>query len=152
MNYDSTIDTTLHINRVRFLLGQCAINLLERGSKHDGSKLEPPEKAIFDAVGNRLAVITYEGEEYKQSLTDLKVALDHHYVHNPHHPEHYPNGIDGMSLLDLIEMLMDWKAASERHPGGMSIADSIELSSQRFSVSAQLKKILLNTAKEIGWI
>jgi hypothetical protein len=151
MNYDSTIDTTLHINRVRFLLGQCAIKLLERGSQHDASKLEQPEKAIFDAVGNRLAVITYEGEEYKQSLTELKVALDHHYLHNPHHPEHYPNGIDGMSLLDLLEMLMDWKAASERHPGGIDIARSIELSSQRFSVGEQLKQILLNTAKEIGW-
>ena len=152
MNYDSTIDTTLHINRVRFLLGQVAICLLERGSKHDASKLEPPEKAIFDAVGNRLAVITYEGEEYKQSLTELKVALDHHYLHNTHHPEHYPNGIDGMSLLDLVEMLIDWKAASERHPGGMNIAGSIEVGSQRFSVGEQLKKILLNTVKEIGWI
>ena len=151
MNYDSTIDTTLHINRVRFLLGQFAICLLERGSKHDASKLEPPEKAIFDAVGNRLAVITYEGEEYKQSLVELKVALDHHYLHNTHHPEHYPNGIDGMSLLDLVEMLMDWKAASERHPGGMNIARSIEVGSQRFSVGEQLKKILLNTVKEIGW-
>jgi Family of unknown function (DUF5662) len=151
MHYDSTIDTTLHINRVRFLLGQCAIRLLERGSKHDASKLELPEKAIFDAVGNRLSVITYDGEEYKQSLAELKVALDHHYVHNTHHPEHYPDGIDGMSLLDLIEMLMDWKAASERHPGGMNIAHSIELSSQRFSIGEQLKQILLNTAKEIGW-
>jgi hypothetical protein len=66
MNYDSTIDTTLHINRVRFLVGQCAIILLERGAKHDASKLEEPEKAIFDTVGNRLAVITYAGEEYQQ--------------------------------------------------------------------------------------
>lgn len=152
MDYDSTIDTTLHINRVRFLLGQCAIRLLERGSKHDASKLEQPEKAIFDAVGNRLAVITYEGEEYKQSLAELKVALDHHYLHNTHHPDHYLNGIDGMSLFDLVEMLMDWKAAGERHPNGMDIARSIELSSQRFSVGGQLKQILLNTAKEIGWI
>jgi hypothetical protein len=99
MDYDSAIDTSLHINRVRFLLGQCAIRLLERGSKHDASKLEQPEKAIFDAVGNRLAVITYEGEEYKQSLAELKVALDHHYLQNTHHPDHYPNGIDGMSLF-----------------------------------------------------
>jgi hypothetical protein len=75
-----------------------------------------------------------------------------HYVQNTHHPEHYPNGVDGMSLLDLIEMLMDWKAASERHPGGMNIACSIDLSSQRFSVGEQLKQILLNTAKEIGWL
>ena len=66
MSYDSTIDTTLHVNRVRFLLGQCGIILLERGAKHDASKLEEPEKAIFDTVGNRLAVITYAGEEYQQ--------------------------------------------------------------------------------------
>ena len=83
MSYDSTIDTTFHINRVRFFLGQCAIILLERGARHDASKLEEPEKAIFDAVGNRLAVITYAGEEYKHSLADLKTALDHHYTHIP---------------------------------------------------------------------
>jgi hypothetical protein len=152
MDYDSTTDTTLHINPVRFLLGLCAIRLLERGTTHDASKLAEPEKAIFDIVGNRLAVITYQGEEYKQSLEDLKTALDHHYLHNTHHPEHYSNGVDGMSLLDLIEMLLDWKAASERHPGGMNIARSIELSSQRFSVGEQLKQVLLNTAKEFGWI
>ena len=152
MKYDSTIDTALHIDRVRFLLGQCAINLLERGVRHDASKLQEPEKAVFDAVGNRLAVITYEGEEYKQSLADLKTALDHHYAHNTHHPEHYANGVDGMSLFDLLEMLMDWKAASERHPGGIDIVRSIEISSERFSVGEQLKNILLNTAREIGWI
>jgi hypothetical protein len=152
MNYDSTIDTTLHINRVRYLLGKCAIILLERGVRHNASKLEKPEKAVFDAVGNRLAVITYEAEEYRHSLADLKTALDHHYAHNSHHPEHYPNGVDGMSLFDLTEMSMEWKAASERHPGGMNIVRSVEVSSARFSVSEQLKKILLNTAREFGWI
>ena len=152
MNYDSTIDTTLHIDRVRYLLGKCAIILLERGVRHDASKLGEPEKVIFDAVGNRLAVITYDGEEYKHSLADLKTALDHHYAHNTHHPEHYLNGVDGMSLFDLTEMLMDWKAASERHPGGMNIVRSVEVSSERFSVGEQLKKILLNTAREIGWL
>ena len=152
MIYDSTVDTTLHINRVRFLLGQCAITLLERGARHDASKLEEPENAIFDTVGNRLAVITYAGEEYKHSLADLKTALDHHYAHNARHPEHYPNGIDGMSLFDLTEMLTDWKAASERHPGGTNIVRSVEISSDRFSVGEQLRKILMNTAREIGWI
>ena len=152
MNYDSTVDTNLHIDRVRFLLGQCAIFLLERGARHDASKLQEPEKAIFDAVGNRLAIITYAGEEYKESLTELKVALDHHYVHNAHHPQHYLNGVDGMSLFDLVEMLMDWKAAVERHPGGMKILASIEISTDRFSVGEQLQKILLNTAREMGWI
>jgi len=152
MSYDSTIDTTLHINRVRFLLGHCAIILLQRGAKHDASKLEEPEKVIFDTVGNRLAVITYAGEEYKHSLAGLKTALDHHYTHNPHHPEHYPNGVDGMSLFDLTEMLMDWKAAGERHPGGMNIVRSVEISSDRFALGEQMKKILMNTVREIGWI
>jgi Family of unknown function (DUF5662) len=152
MSYDSTIDTTLHINRVRGLLGQCAIILLERGARHDASKLEEPEKAIFDTVGNRLAVIAYAGEEYTHSLADLKTALDHHYAHNAHHPEHYPNGVDGMSLFDLVEMLMDWKAAGERHPGGINIVRSIEISSDRFSVGEQLKKILMNTVREMGWV
>jgi Family of unknown function (DUF5662) len=82
----------------------------------------------------------------------LKIALDHHYLQNTHHPEHYQNGIDGMSLLDLVEMLIDWKAASERHPEGMNIARSIEVSSRRFSIGEQLKQILLNTANESGWI
>ena len=152
MSYDSTIDTRLHINRVHSLLGRCAIILLERGARHDASKLEEPEKAIFDTVGNRLAVVTYAGDEYKHSLADLKTALDHHYAHNPHHPEHYPNGVDGMSLFDLTEMLMDWKAAGERHPGGMNIVRSIEVSSDRFAMGEQLKKILMNTVREIGWI
>jgi len=152
MSYVSTIDTRLHINRVHSLLGQCAIILLERGARHDASKLEEPEKAIFDTVGNRLAVVTYAGDEYKHSLADLKTALDHHYAHNPHHPEHYPNGVDGMSLFDLTEMLMDWKAAGERHPGGMNIVRSVEISSDRFAMGEQLKKILMNTVREIGWI
>lgn len=52
MKYDSVVDTTQHIGRVRFLLGQCAIVLLERGVRHDASKLQEPEKAVFDAVGN----------------------------------------------------------------------------------------------------
>ena len=43
-----------------------------------------------------------------------------------------------------------WKAAGERHPGAMNIVRSIEISSDRFSVSEHLKKILMNTAREIG--
>jgi hypothetical protein len=57
--YDSEVDTRLHINRVRFLLSKCAINLLERGVKHDASKLEPPEKAAFDLAGDRQLAVTY---------------------------------------------------------------------------------------------
>ena len=67
MRYDSTIDTTLHINRVHSLLVQCAIILMERGARHDASS-------------------------------------------------------------------------------------SVEISRDRFAMGEQLKKILMNTVREIGWI
>jgi hypothetical protein len=152
MDYDSEKDTTRHIDRVRYLIGRCAVILLERGVRHDASKLSEAEKSFFDSVGNRLSQLIYNSDEYKRSLAELKPALDHHYSCNSHHPEYYPNGVDGMSLFDLVEMLMDWKASSERHSKGMGIAESIEISCERFKIGDQLKEILLNTAREIEWI
>jgi hypothetical protein len=32
--------------------------------------------------------------------------------------EYFKNGLKGMTLVDLIEMLCDWKAASLRNKGG----------------------------------
>ena len=63
---------------------------------------------------------------------------------NSHHPEHYESGVDGMNLFDVIEMLLDWKAASERHKDG-DIAQSIEKNRVRFKISDQLAEILHNT-------
>ena len=77
-------------------------------------------------------------------LAAMKPALDHHYAANSHHPEHYEKGILGMSLLDLIEMLCDWKAATHRHKDG-DIRRSIEINQQRFGYSDSLKQIFLNT-------
>lgn len=152
MIYDSEVDTRLHIDRVRFLLSKCAINLLERGVNHDVSKLEPPEKAAFDAAGDRHLAVTYGSEEYLASLAGLKPALEHHYAHNAHHPQHYPNGTNGMSLFDLVEMLMDWKATGERHAGGADIVGFLEIGRARFGLSDQLFGILTNTARELGWL
>jgi hypothetical protein len=55
-----------------------------------------------------------------------------------------------MSLVDIVEMLVDWKAASERHLDGDIVA-SIETSQVRFGFSDDLKAIFLNTARELGW-
>jgi len=53
-------------------------------------------------------------------------------------------GILGMSLLDLVEMLCDWKAATLRHNDG-DIRKSIEINQKRFGYSDELKAIFLNT-------
>ena len=50
-----------------------------------------------------------------------------------------------MTLIDIVEMLADWKAASERQLDG-NLLTSIEYNAKRFNISDQLKQILLNTA------
>jgi hypothetical protein len=145
----SSVDATMkHIDRVRGLLWAVRDNLGRRSSGHDQSKLRSPEVEIFDEFTARLATSTYGSDEYRGFLAAMKPALDHHYAHNSHHPEHYPDGIRGMSLLDLIEMLVDWKAASERHDDGC-ILRSVELNQKRFGYSDELKQILLNTVREL---
>jgi len=148
--YDSTADSLRHIKRVSALLSEAATELLWRGACHDNSKLENPEKELFDKYTPKLKDCTYGSEEYKGYLAELGVALRHHYDNNSHHPEHYGNGVNGMDLFDLVEMFFDWKAASERHSDG-NIYRSIELNTERFDLSPQVVAIFTNTARRRGY-
>lgn len=58
--------------------------------------------------------------------------------------------VNAMSLLDILEMLADHKAAGERYKEG-SIAQSMEVNRERFGYSDQLFAILENTVKELDW-
>jgi hypothetical protein len=145
-NYDSTLDTLAHIRRVQELITQACGELIHRGIVHDKSKLEAPEKIAFDIATPKLKSLRFGTPEYHQSLDDLKDALDHHYQNNTHHPQHYSNGVTGMDLFDLLEMLIDWKAASERHEES-NIIESIRINTTRFDIGDQLAMILYNTAR-----
>jgi hypothetical protein len=57
-------------------------------------------------------------------------------------------GLSGMTLVDLVEMLCDWKAATLRHADG-DIRKSIEGNQKRFGYSDELKQIMLNTLEVI---
>lgn len=149
--YDSRPDTVAHINRVRELIEVAIGDLYNRATVHDASKLEEPEKSTFDACTAKLKAMAYGSDEYKAALAELKPALDHHYKVNSHHPEFYDNGVDGMSLFDVVEMLLDWKAATERMKGGGDIRRSLEINSDRFKLSPQLTSILANTIREMKW-
>lgn len=150
MSYDSTQDTLEHMEKVRQRLQQIRLNLSDRANAHDDSKLIEPEKSGFDKMTTQLRSLTYGSDEYKAALAENKPTVDHHYAVNTHHPEHWPNGIADMSLLDVIEMLADWKAASERVNKG-SIAQSLPINKERFGISDQLYAILENTVRELGW-
>jgi rubrerythrin len=191
--YDSELDTREHIRNVQRLLEAIVSNVLDRSVGHDKSKLDEPEKSMYDEFTPKLKGSTYGSDEYKGFLKDMGAALQHHYEINTHHPEHYKmwqcplcvsvfteseapigltdvrlcpkcsahgaiyesaleptSGIYGMSLLDLIEMLADWKAAGMRHANG-NITQSLEINRQRFDMSDQLFEVFQNTVKELNW-
>lgn len=145
------VETMRHKFRIIQLMTETAVpELLRRANKHDNTKTESPEKEMFDEFTKNLSGLTYGSAEYDKSLDGLRPALEHHYAHNSHHPEHYKNGINDMNLFDLMEMFFDWKAASERHNDG-NINKSIEVNGNRFDMSPQLVKIFENTAKMLGY-
>jgi hypothetical protein len=151
MTYDSAADTLRHVVRVSELLTTVAAEVAARGPAHDASKLVDPEKATFDEYTPKLKHSTYGSDEYRGFLAGMQVGLAHHYAHNRHHPEHFADGIDGMTLVDLIEMLADWKAATERHDDG-DLARSLTIQRERFGISDQLLRVLDNTARHFGWL
>jgi len=146
MSYDSTSDTMRHKERVRDMMTQLAKEILRRAQCHDDSKLKEPEKTIFDEFTPKLKGSTYGSDEYVGFLKSMGAALKHHYSTNAHHPEHNEILIDGMTLLDVIEMYCDWASASERHENG-SMFKSIGINKDRFKMSSQLTNIFYNSEK-----
>ena len=90
MSYDSRPDTHEHIGQVRGLLLGVAAGLTERAHRHDRSKLESPEREVFDEFTPKLRDSTYGSDEYKSFLGGMGEGLRHHYEVNDHHPEHFP--------------------------------------------------------------
>jgi hypothetical protein len=149
--YASTADTEAHILEVRRRLNAVIVNLHERALAHDASKLEDPEKPLFDVYTPLLANTKYGSPEYKRHLKGMGEALEHHYRVNDHHPEHHRHGIHDMDLIQLVEMLADWKAATLRHPDG-DLAKSIEQNAGRFGYGQPMVKLLKRTATALGWL
>ena len=148
---DSREATLDHIEKVEHILSLFSLELKARGACHDKSKLKEPEKSLFDEWSPKLSAMEYGSDEYMNALAHLGPALDHHYRHNNHHPEHYQSGVTGMTLFDILEMLADWKAATERMKDG-SIEQSLKFNVKRFKIPRSLALVIANTAEDFGWI
>jgi hypothetical protein len=147
--YDSTADTLAHIKRVQELIEMFCKEMTRRGTVHDASKLVSPEKEGFDKATPALKKLEYGTPEYMENLQRFKETIQHHYEHNSHHPEHYGlMRVSGMNLFDLVEMILDWKASSERmNDGKINLLASFE----RFNMDPQLRNVIKNTAEMLGW-
>lgn len=147
--YDSRVDTFTHIARVRELMLRAIEQLLRRAHEHDQSKLREPELSVFNEFTPRLAEVEYDSDEYKAALEGMGDGLQHHYKVNRHHPEYFEQGIGEMNLLDLLELLCDWKAAGERHGDGGNLLRSIDQNMDRFGYGEELRQLLRNTALDL---
>ena len=144
-----------HINKVRTYLNYAMAHLLHRSETHDSSKLDHPEIGINEKFCH-MSDMSFGSVEYVQNLKDMKPALDHHYSVNRHHPEFFEDirrdtGGEGsllerMNLVDVLEMICDWKASVVRNKKG-DIYESIEKNQKRFEYTDELKSILINTAR-----
>ncbi len=124
--------------------------LSNRAISHDDDKLEESVLSSFYEVSKKFEGCKFGSEEYKNALDELSPTLKSHYEKSPHHPEYYKNGICGMTLMDIIEMFVDWKSASSAY--GDSFEESLSVTKERFGIDEQLFSILVNTGKKLGYV
>lgn len=136
-----------HQGLVRAHMGKLAQNLGNHALGHDLSKLGLDEFGGFVAVNRTAREHPYSSEEYKASLKGNAV-IDLHFSRNRHHPEFHENGVADMGLLDIIEMVCDWKAASETY-GMTSFQDAMQTQVKRFGLTAEQLYLIGLIAKEI---
>lgn len=142
---------TTHISNVTKHLGAIAHDLKIRGVKHDGSKFDKdefPHLVQMEIELDRDGELEFDSPEFMERMEKLQPMRVAHYKKNRHHPEHFERGVNDMNLLDIVEMLCDWKDASERHGH-----DAIQLTKcfERFNISDQLGSIIENTCQDRGW-
>ena len=112
-------------------LERLADALKQRAITHDASRFVEDEFSGFVQINRVARTCEYGSPEYKASLEVDAVSL--HYSRNSHHPEHFDNGVDGMSLIDFIEMVADWKTTSEIY-GQTLLKDALEIQAERFGL------------------
>lgn len=142
--------TTIHKFQVaRFIIKTCWV-LLKRALKHDVSKYSKHEAPYF-SLAPELKSFNYGSQEYKdmlQNTPEFDAAIQHHYANNSHHPQFYPNGIKDMEILDVVEMLCDWKASTLKNKDG-NIQKGVGLNQDRFKYDDVFQKKIINFYKEL---
>ena len=143
------LDTIDHIQKVQLYLQQIIDDLQSRLLVHDRSKLLPPELDGYAGLSDAVRGLKYGTDEYKAAFEPFKIIIKHHYEANDHHPEHFQSGVAGMDMLQIIEMVADWKAASTRSSDALT--PSLDASFKRFGIDDQLGLIIRNTVTVLGW-
>lgn len=150
-----------HRDFVRKNIHQLVSKLEQRAIVHDVSKFQQDEFDGFVEADEAQLYKEYGSSDYHKKLKENKgIAL--HLSRNTHHPEYYistedtsgftgfpkSNGIDKMSFLDIVEMVIDWKSASETY--GNNFMDSIDYSITRFNCDEKQEWLIRLIAKDLN--
>ena len=131
------LKTLLTVIRHREIVGDYLASIAGylrwRAREHDRSKLQFDEFEGFTRINKTARNHAYGSKEYDESLASAKQeggCCSLHFSRNRHHPEFFENPKD-MGLFDLIELVCDWKAATETY-GNNTLAESLEVQRKRF--------------------
>lgn len=159
---DAHFDTWIHKYLVNKLLLDIIRDLQTRALEHDNSKLtNPVEVDGYGRVGPLLTISQSGSPEFEAHKKEMQPAIDAHMqslgardgtcdCENRHHVESHANGLQDMNLIDLLEMLADWKAAGARQESS-SIEKSIEMMCKRYNASEEMVRLLRNTAEYLKY-
>lgn len=138
-------DFERHRDCVNDNIYKCSNELMGRAEVHDFSKLAESELSGYAWATKKLNDYPYGSPERKEIFDKFKDCVDIHYKNNDHHPEHFENGVNDMNLIQILEMICDWKGAAECRGG--NIDDTITSNKDRFKIDDQLWSIIMNTIK-----
>lgn len=132
-----------------FNLMQIVLDEVEhRQATHDRSKLSGEEFPTYAEIVPQLKGLEFGSDEYRAKVAELGPALKHHYKNNRHHPEYFENGISGMNLIDVLEMVCDWTAVAWAK-GSDPREGMTEYLFKKHGIKEPLATILLNT---VDWL
>lgn len=124
---------TRHRENLADLLEELANELRHRARRHDRSKLTLELFEGFAEINRVARELPFGSPEYTASLKKANReggCVARHFATESHHPEYHQPG--QMGFLDIIEMVLDWQAASLTY-GQNSFEDSLPIQRERFA-------------------
>lgn len=150
-----------HLMFVRLALHSVVHALEQRSDIHDASKMLDDEFAGFSRINAAARVHKFGSQEYKDGLKSEKPTIDLHFSRNTHHAEYYGElpearingrGAEGMTFLDIIEMVCDWWGAGKGYDSKMPWEESVarNLESKGKYLSPEQIWLVQEVAKFLG--
>lgn len=142
------LEVLRHNGLVRAFISKLANALEMRGLEHDMSKFGFDEFGTIVCIKGIARRFAYGSPEYEAELNANREALNEHLLHNRHHPECHPGGIDDMSLLDIVEMVCDWMAANAMY-GKPTWGEAVAVHAERFGLEEKHVYLIRLIAEEL---